>query len=166
MNMLAEMTTTVSTGVLPMAESVGLWDNLVSLFLALWGVLVSLAALVAPWTPLAAWIIFWLFAVNWERLREVMVQGGWIPVVLIGFVMVLVWGTIAPPAGGAHHLLGLKVSNYVGKFIYVTVLLCIMFLCGAVQLAGFLPACCRFEQSEAAAESQAVPHDEPAESSH
>jgi len=126
-----------------------LWDNLVNLLLALWGVLVALVELIAPWTPLIAWIAFWLFAVNWVKLREVMIRGGWIGVVLIGLVMVLVWGTVAPPEGGVHYILGLSLSNYVGKTVYVTVLLCIMFLCGSVQLAGFLPACCRFEEQPA-----------------
>lgn len=138
----------------------GLWDHLVTLLAALWGIFVSLVSLVVPWTPLAAWIIFWLFAVNWVKLREIILQGGWIPVVLIGLVMVLVWGTIAPPPGGTHELFGLSVSNYVGKFVYVTILFCIMFLCGAVQLAGFLPGCCPFEEEAEAepADSHTAPH--------
>lgn len=45
-----------------------------------------------------------------------------------------------------HSLLGLRVSNFVGKFMYVTALICIMFLCGAVQLGG----CCRVEDEPAA----------------
>jgi len=56
--------------------------------------------------------------------------------VLLGLMTVLVWGVIAPPEGGYHYLLGLKVSNFVGKTIYVTVLLVIMQLCGSVQLSG------------------------------
>lgn len=132
------------------ADAGGLWDSLVSLFGALWGILISLLAIVAPFLPLAGWIAFWLFAVNWVKLREVMIEGGWIGVVLIGVVTVLVWGTVAPPPDGDHYLLGLTVSNFVGKFIYVTILFCIMFLCGTVQLGGFLPACCQFHEGEAA----------------
>lgn len=125
-----------------------LWTSLVNLLTALWDVVVSLVVLVTPWTPLLAWIVFWLFAVNWVKLREVMIRGGWIAVVLIGLVMVLVWGTITAPAQPTHHIFGLTLSNYVGKTVYVTVLFCIMFLCGSVQLAGFAPACCRFPEDE------------------
>lgn len=124
----------------PLAETTGVWTSLQDLFLALGNLIVSLLQTVAPWTPLLAWIAFWLFAVNWVKLRSVMTAGGWIGVVLIGLVWVATWGTISPAE--EHHLLGLTVSNYVGKTVFVTVLLCIMFLCGSLQLAGFLPACC------------------------
>lgn len=118
-------------------------ENLTELFVALWGLVVSLWAvavslgtLILPWLPLIAWIVFWLLAVDWVRLRRVMLQGGWIPVLLIGLVTVLVWGTIAPPESGRHELLGLSVSNFVGKTVYVSALFSIAFLCGAVQLTG------------------------------
>jgi len=135
-----------------------LWTNLVNLLAALWGIAVALVELIAPWTPLLAWIAFWLFAVNWVKLREVMIRGGWIGVVLIGVVMVVVWGTIASPMEPTHHIFGLTLSNYVGKTVYVTVLFCIMFLCGSVQLSGLAPACCRFP--EEAEEPAAASHDQ------
>ena len=115
--------------------------NLQTLLSASWNVLVSLLGLLLPWTPLIAWVAFWLLAVNWVKLREVMIQGGWIGVALIGLIMVLVWGVVAPPDDGAHHMFGLHVSNFVGKTVYVTALLTIMFLCGSVQLSG---ACGQF----------------------
>lgn len=133
------------------ADVGGLWDSVINLLVALWGILVSLIGIAAPFLPLVGWIAFWLFAVNWVKLREVMIEGGWIGVVLIGIVTVIVWGTVAPPPDGNHYLLGLTVSNFVGKFVYVTILFCIMFLCGTVQLGGFLPACCQFEEQESAA---------------
>ncbi len=120
-----------------------LWGSLVDLFVALWGIAYSLVQLVTPWTPLLAWVAFWLFAVNWVKLRQVLLQGAWTGVVLTGLVMVIVWGSISP---GNHELFGLHVSNFVGKTVYVTMLFCIMFLCGSVQLAGFLPNCCRFAE--------------------
>ena len=52
------------------------------------------------------------------------------------FVSVLVWGAVAPPLEGTHSLLGLTVSNYAGKFIYVTMLTCIALLCGSAQMSG------------------------------
>ena len=54
----------------------------------------------------------------------------------MGLVMVLVWSVVAPPENGSHYLFGLNVSNIVGKTVYVTSLLTILFLCGAVQLSG------------------------------
>ena len=46
------------------------------LFFALWNVVYALLVLLLPWTPLAAWIVFWLFAVNWISLRKVMLSVG------------------------------------------------------------------------------------------
>ncbi len=51
---------------------------------------------------------------------------------LFGFAMILIWGVINPPPNGHHYLLGLTLSNFVGKTVYVTTLLAIMFLCGSV----------------------------------
>lgn len=84
---------------------------------------------------LALWIIFWTGAVNWVRLRRIILSGGWIGLVLVAFMVILVWGCIAPPPGGEHYIAGMHPSNFFGKMIYVTGLLCIMFLCGSVQLA-------------------------------
>lgn len=142
--------------VLPPAEAGGLWDRVLDLFVVSGDLFVYLVQLIAPWTPLLAWIAFWLFAVNWVKLRDVMVRGGFVGVVLIGLVWALVWGTVSPV--DQHEMLGLAVGNYVGKMMYVTVLLCIMFLCGSLQLAGFLPACCRFTEEETPA-AEDHPHE-------
>ena len=123
-------------------------QSLSELFFALWNVVYALLVLLLPWTPLAAWIVFWLFAVNWISLRKVMLSGGFIGVVLLGLVTALVWGVVAPPEGGSHFILGLTLSNFVGKIVYVTALFCIMFLCGSLQLAGCCGECCRFEDDE------------------
>ena len=110
--------------------------SLQNLLVAGWEVVVSLLTFAVPWTPLIAWIAFWLLAVNWEKLYPVLAKGAVIGVVFIGLMMILVWGLIAPPPDGAHHLFGLKPSNFVGKTIYVTMLLTIAALCGSVQLSG------------------------------
>ncbi|MEZ6058160.1 MAG: hypothetical protein R3C01_15790 [Planctomycetaceae bacterium] len=98
----------------------------------------QLVQTIAPWTPLIAWVAFWTLAVDWVKLRGSLLKGGLIGVILLGLVMVLIWGVVAPPETGSHYLLGLKVSNFVGKTVYVTALFVIMFLCGSVQLSG----CC------------------------
>jgi hypothetical protein len=123
-----------------------LYDSLLQLFMAGWDVLVTLAAVLLPWTALAAWIVFWLFGVNWVKLRSVLLEGGAIGLVLIGLVMILVWATVAPPAEGSHFILGLTLSNFVGKAVYVTALFCILLLCGSVQLSGVLGDWGHFEE--------------------
>lgn len=113
--------------------------SLSDLIVAAWSLLKAVSALLLPWFPLAVWIGFWLCAVNWVKLREVLVaKGGLLGVLLIGAVWVLIWDVVAPPEAGSHFILGLTVSNFVGKLVYVTALFCLMFLCGSVQLSG----CC------------------------
>jgi len=109
---------------------------LADLLLALKDVVVSLGFLLLPWIPLFAWVAFWTFGVNWTQLRDVLRKGGWIGVVLIGLVAVLVWGSVWPPARGHYDLLGLRISNFVGKTVYVSGLICLMLLSGSVQLSG------------------------------
>ena len=110
--------------------------SLQNFIVAGWHVITNLLALTVPWAPLIAWVAFWLLAVNWEKLYPVLARGAVIGVLLIGLMMILIWGLIAPPPGGFHHLFGLRPSNFVGKTIYVTMLLSIMALCGSVQLSG------------------------------
>lgn len=115
--------------------------SLVNLVVAAWSLLKAVSGLLLPWIPLAVWLGFWLFAVNWIKLREVLVsKGGLLGVLLIGAVWVLIWGVVAPPvnANVSHFIFGLTVSNFVGKLVYVTALFSLMFLCGSVQLSG----CC------------------------
>lgn len=125
-----------------------LLDNFLQLVGALWGLLTSLVDLLAPWLPLAAWCGFWTFGVDWTRLRRILLQGGWIGLLLIGLVMILVWGTVAPPAGGRHVILTLSLSNFVGKTVYTTTLFVLMFLCGSVQLSGCCGNLCSFPEDE------------------
>lgn len=126
-------------------------ENFVQLAAALWGLLLSLGEIALPWLPLLAWVAVWTFAVNWVRLRRIVVfEGGWIGIVLLGFVAVIVWGTVAPPQEGYHNLLGMTVGNYVGKTIYVTALIVIAFLCGSVQLSGAAGVVERFEEEDEA----------------
>lgn len=118
-------------------EALGnLLDSFKQLFFSLVNIVGDLAALIVPWAPLIAWVAFWLLAVNWVKLRGIFLRGGWIGFVLLAFVMILVWGAVAPPVSGSHNLLGLKLSNYVGKTVYVTFLFCIILICGSVQLSG------------------------------
>ena len=78
----------------------------------------AVSGLLLPWFPLAVWIGFWLCAVNWNKLRDVLVsKGGLLGVLLIGAIWVLIWGVVAPPESGSHYLFGLMLSNFVGKLV-------------------------------------------------
>ena len=123
---------------------------------SIWNVVVALAELlvelvqfVAPWTPLLAWIAFWLFAVNWRVLSPILAKGGWVGVLLTMLMTILIWGVIAEPEGGFHYLYGLKVGSFTGKTIYVTSLFTIAALCGTVQLSGNCGRLCSFEEPTA-----------------
>src|SRR5262245_2208696 len=72
-----------------------LMDALLRAVASLWDVLFELLLVIVPWSPLIAWVAFWLFAVRWVRLREIMAKGGWVGVVLLGAVAVMVWGSVS-----------------------------------------------------------------------
>lgn len=130
-----------------------LFSSLLDVFTSLLNVVVNLVRVILPWLPLLAWIGFWTFAVNWAKAFPILRRGGMAGVFLMMFVAVLVWGAVAPPAEGKHLMFGLTVSNYAGKFIYVTMLTCIALLCGSAQLSGAFGRLCEFP-------------DEPAEDDH
>ncbi len=129
-----------------MEALVDLFFSLIDVLRSLLNVVVSLVRLVVPWLPLLAWIGFWTFAVNWAKAFPILRRGGLIGVFLMMFVSVLIWGSVAPPVGGEHFMFGLSVSNYVGKFIYVTMLTCIALLCGSAQLSGAFGKLCEFPE--------------------
>ncbi|REJ73930.1 MAG: hypothetical protein DWQ34_02530 [Planctomycetota bacterium] len=118
-----------------------LLESLLNLLVAILEVLAALAKTIAPWWPLIAWVAFWSLAVNWVSLRKTLLSGGWIGLVLIGLMMILVWGCVWPPDAGHETIFGLKLSNFVAKTVWVTGLIVIMLLCGSVQLSG---ACDRY----------------------
>lgn len=128
-------------------------QNIVALFWSILDVIVALIKVVLPWLPLLAWVAFWTLAVNWVKAFDVLRRGGFIGVLLLMFAAVLVWGAVAPPVAGSHSMFGLTVSNYAGKFIYVTMLTCIALLCGSAQMNGFAKGLVSFDESveEAAA---------------
>ena len=62
------------------------FESLFELFMAVVDLVGSVGYLVLPWLPLVAWLVFWMFAVNWTKLRiQITQQGGWISLLLIAF---------------------------------------------------------------------------------
>jgi hypothetical protein len=121
-------------------------QNLIELCRDLAVLAVSIGRVLLPLIPLVVWVAYWTFGVNWTKLRAVLLQGGWVGLVLLGFLAVLVWGTVAPPAAGVHQFFGLTLGNFVGKTVLVTALVCIMLLCGSVQLSGACGTLCQFDE--------------------
>ena len=116
-------------------------DAVVQILAAVWQIVlvVGEAVFTGGVLPLLCWAGFWLFSVNWTSLRQIMLKGGWLGVVLLGAVTVIVWQQISPEAGTVLGLTDL--SGYVEKLVYVTALLCAMFVCGAIQLTGCCSRC-------------------------
>lgn len=131
-----------------MEQFAELSDSLIHLIIALWYVVVATVRVLVPWVPLAAWIGYWLCCVDWKKLGPLLARGGVLGLFFIGFVMILVWGVVAPPEGGTHFIFGLALSNFVGKTVYVTSLICIMLLCGFVQVSGVCDKYCRSDDDE------------------
>lgn len=117
-------------------------DSFLELFWAVLGFCTSIGGIILPVVPLLLWVGFWTFAVDWTKLRTFFLKGGCVGLVLIGLIAILVWGVVAPPADGFHYMFGRQLSNFVGKTVYVTGLICLMLLSGSVQLAGVFPNCC------------------------
>ena len=131
---------------------VNLFQSLVNVFWSLLDVVMALVMVILPWLPLLAWIGFWSFAVNWVRTFDILRKGGFIGVLLLMFAAVIVWAAVAPPIEGTHTLFGLTVSNYAGKFIYVTMLTCIALICGSVQMSGTFGSLIDFSNEDGTAD--------------
>lgn len=137
-----------------------LLQSLLNVVTSLAGFLLEVAQTLLPWTPLFAWVAFWLLAVNWLSLWPILFQrGGIVGVALIFIMAVLVWSVVAPPPDGVHHILGFQVQNMTGKLAYVTALAFIAFLCGTAQLNGVGKSWTRFDEP-AVAEAHAPHGDE------
>jgi prepilin-type N-terminal cleavage/methylation domain-containing protein len=78
--------------------------------------------------------------------------------ILIGLLAAFVWAMVAPPPDGQHYFGVLAVGNYVGKIVYVAILLCIALLSGAVQLSGCCGSLGRFEDEASGAERHEPAH--------
>ena len=107
---------------------------------------IASVVLTAPVLPVLCWTVFWLLAVDWIQLRQILLKGGLLGIMLVGFVMVIVWQQISP---GSQAVLGLELNGYIEKLVYVTALLSLMFVCGAVQLTGCCTRWCAAEVVEA-----------------
>ena len=137
----------VEAGVTDLGSLENIVDALEQILLGFKQILTVVASVIftAPVLPVLAWALFWLFAVDWTRLRQIILKGGWLGVALVGVVMVVVWQQIVPEA---EVVLNLEVNGYIEKMVYVTALFSVMFVCGAIQLTGCCRRCCPVPTTE------------------
>src|SRR5262245_60655101 len=106
---------------------------LVYQFLLLIGIVFQNGAL------LIVWVLWWLLAINWNRLWPVLARGAWAPVVLMALTSALAWSQIAPSNG---TLFGLGTfPNFWWQLGDVCLLLGLALFCGWLQgVFGWSPA--------------------------
>lgn len=96
------------------------------------GLLATVILLVQPWLPLAVWAAFWLFAVDWLRLRRILVpRSGMIGLLLIGVFAAWISTLIAPAT--SESLL----HPVVERIVVLTTWIVVMMACGTAQLLGW-----------------------------
>jgi hypothetical protein len=104
-----------------------LLQTLGQLFVVLGQLLVELFALGAHFLLLIIWIVWWLGAVNWQKLWPVLGRGAWAPLVLLMVIVALVWSRLQPlPRDYAAFNFWLQLG-------YVLVLVLVAFFCGWLQ---------------------------------
>jgi hypothetical protein len=104
-----------------------LWETLGQLFVVLGQLIVQLLALGAQWLLLIVWVVWWLRAVNWQKLWPVLGRGAWAPLVLLMVIVALAWSRLQPlPPEYARFSLWLQ-------FGYVTLLVAVALFCGWLQ---------------------------------
>src|SRR2546425_80601 len=111
-----------------------LWQLVVNLF----QLLASVLALAAQWWFVIVWIAWWTFAVDWRKVRPVMSQAAWAPVILLVLLIALAWSRINP----VEFSWGIVVlPNFWWQLIAVIMIVVLTLLCGVLQDAlGFTPA--------------------------
>jgi hypothetical protein len=86
---------------------------------------------------LAAWVAYWLWAVNWVKAWEWLGRGAWVAVLLLVFLAALAWSRIAP-----HELnVGFtQLPNFWWQLGGTALLACLALFCGWLQgVAGWTP---------------------------
>jgi hypothetical protein len=108
-----------------------LWEAIQQVFAILGELIAEQAGLIVTILLLLAWVVWWLWAVNWSKTWPVLAQGAWLPLVLLLVVSALVWSQIAP---GSCVLFGfLTVTNFWWQLGGVGLLTALALFCGWLQ---------------------------------
>jgi hypothetical protein len=66
------------------------------------------------------WVVWWLWAVNWQRLWPVLARGAWAPAVLLLLMSTVVWSRLVP-------------GHFAWQLGMVAALACLALFCGWLQ---------------------------------
>jgi hypothetical protein len=85
------------------------------------------------------WIVWWLWAVNWQKAWPTLASGAWMPALLLCVLAALVWSRIAPSEGNVLGVVAL--GNFWWQLGAVGLLACLALVCGWLQgLMNWAPA--------------------------
>src|SRR5260370_39411309 len=88
--------------------------------------------------PVALWMAWWLWAVNWKQAWPVLAQGGWAPVLLLIFLGAEAWSRIAPSE--CDCLRFVAIPNFWWQLGSLSALVALALFCGWLQgLMNWLP---------------------------
>ena len=91
------------------------------------------------WLLLIAWVVWWLWGVNWRRAWAVLAAGAWVPVLLAMIAGALVWASLAPNHWDFPG--ELRVPNFWWQLGGVGLLVALALFCGWLQgVLGWTPA--------------------------
>jgi hypothetical protein len=92
-----------------------------------------------PALLLAAWVAWWLLAVNWEKAWAFLGQGAWVPLVLLMVLVATVWAALVPAPCDCLGLL--RLPNFWWQLGAVSSTVAVALFCGWLQrVVGFRPA--------------------------
>jgi hypothetical protein len=88
--------------------------------------------------PLALWVAWCLWCVNWQKAWVVLAEGAWAGVVLAGLIAALVWAQIGP----STYILfdTVTIPNFWWQLSCVTFIVLVALFCGWFQgICGWMP---------------------------
>jgi hypothetical protein len=101
------------------------------------------STIVLPILLIVLWCAWWLWCVNWKKAWPILSEGGWVPVVLLMFIVALAWSRISP---ATCRCLGFPIANFFWQLIGVTGLTLLALFSGWVQgRLDWTPAAVSFE---------------------
>jgi len=81
--------------------------------------------------PVALWMAFWLWCVNWQKTWPVLAGGAWAPVVLLMLVSAAVWSRIAPSSCECLRIV--TIPNFWWQLGSIGTLVCLALFSGWLQ---------------------------------
>jgi hypothetical protein len=107
------------------------WQTLADLFINLGQLLGMILAFAGRYILIITWVVWWLWAVNWQRCWEALARGAWASIVLLMLMAALVWSRLehAP----CECLVVVTIPNFWWQLGEVALLGAIALFCGWLQ---------------------------------